>query len=239
MGGRWRRKAVAVVALLLMQYNRARERSRLTRSAILAPAASPWRRLFLYGDENSFLTMTGFNRETFKLLVQLVPPRHSRGRGRPTMLGPEDRVGVLLFFLGSSMNMNELSLIFGITPSVCSEVITYMLTTVVSILEHVQEAAVKFPTIEKMQEYAGLVSARDPMVTDVIGFMDGLSLPVQCSSDELAQADNFNSYKQDTMVNNVFAFGPDGKIFLACINYPGKFRSHSPRFGNMGSYLHF
>jgi hypothetical protein len=28
-------------------------------------------------------------------------------------------------------------------------------------------------------------------------------------------------YDSDTMVNNVFAYGPDGKVFFAAVNFPG------------------
>jgi hypothetical protein len=34
-------------------------------------------------------------------------------------------------------------------------------------------------------------------------------------------------YDCDTMVNNVFAYGPDGKIFFAAINFPGSWADGS------------
>ena len=51
--------------------------------------------------------------------------------------------------------------------------------------------------------------------------MDGLSIPVQCSEDPLIQNAYFNGYHQDTMVNNIFLFSPEGKILFACFNAPG------------------
>jgi hypothetical protein len=41
-------------------------------------------------------------------------------RGRPRLLGPEGYLGLLLFYLGSTMNYKHLCLVFGITPPVCS-----------------------------------------------------------------------------------------------------------------------
>ena len=41
-------------------YNNARDRGGVARSAILHSTASPWRRLLNYGDEKSFITLTGF-----------------------------------------------------------------------------------------------------------------------------------------------------------------------------------
>ena len=31
----------------------------------------------------------------------------------------------------------------------------------------------------------------------------------------------YSGYHSDTMINNVFAYGPDGKVFLFAINFPG------------------
>jgi len=62
---------------------------------------------------------------------------------------------------------------------------------------------------------------REPSVLDVIGFSDGLSLPIQCASDPISQATNYYGYHHDTMINNVFCFAPTGKLIFACINFPG------------------
>ena len=51
--------------------------------------------------------------------------------------------------------------------------------------------------------------------------MYSLSLPIQCSPDPLDQSRNFNGHYHDTRCNNVFAFGPNGKIFLSLVNAPG------------------
>ncbi len=69
--------------------------------------------------------------------------------------------------------------------------------------------------------FAQLIQEREPTVDDVIGFMDGLALMSECTSDELEQNAMYNGYHSDTMVNNVFAYGPNGKVFLRAINFPG------------------
>jgi hypothetical protein len=86
---------------------------------------------------------------------------------------------------------------------------------------------VKFPNEEKLNEFTAMISRREPQVTDVVGFMDGLSLAVECSSDESEQNAFYNGYHSDTMVNNIFAYGPDGKVFLAAINFPGSWHDGS------------
>jgi hypothetical protein len=76
-----------------------------------------------------------------------------------------------------------------------------------------------------MERFAAMVHRREPLVDDVIGFMDGLSIPCACSSEQKKQSSYYNGYYSDTTVANVFAFGPDGKIFLACINFPGSWHN--------------
>ena len=69
---------------------------------------------------------------------------------------------------------------------------------------------VKFPDAERMREYATMVHAREPSVNDVIGFMDGVSLSSECTDKRVEQNAFYCGYDSDTMVNNVFAYGPDG-----------------------------
>jgi len=82
-------------------------------------------------------------------------------------------------------------------------------------------AAIKFPNENKMEELAALVEGREPQVTNVIGFVDGVSFPTQCSSDVTCQYEYYNGYTHETQINNVFAFSSEGKIIYACLNYPG------------------
>ena len=59
-----------------------------------------------------------------------------------------------------------------------------------------------------------MIQQREPLAHDVIGFMDGLSLHAECSPDTFEQNTMYNGYHSDTMVNNVFAYGADGTVFL-------------------------
>jgi hypothetical protein len=80
---------------------------------------------------------------------------------------------------------------------------------------------VDFPDKRTVSEFAAMDEAREPLVDHVIGFMDGVSLPVECTDKQLEQNTVYCSYSCDTMVNNVLAFGPDGKVFLCALNFPG------------------
>ncbi len=127
-------------------------------------------------------------------------------------------------FLGgshqSTMNYKHLCLNFGITPTVCSHSINWMLKKVVRLLRGHPFARVNFPNREMMREYANMVQMRESMVDDIIGFMDGVSFPAECTDDRVKQNAMYCGYDCDTMVNSVFAYGPDGKVFFLQLTFP-------------------
>jgi hypothetical protein len=115
-------------------------------------------------------------------------------------------------------------LLFGITPSRCSWYTTNLEILVLRKLKNHWKARISWPkSISEKKRLAALITRREPRVKDVIGFTDGVSLPIKCASDPISQATNFNGYHSDTMCNNVLWFTPSGiyKIIYACINYPG------------------
>ncbi len=48
-------------------------------------------------------------------------------------------------------------------------------------------SSVWFPDAGKMEQFAVMINGREPLIDDVIGFMDGVSLPTQCTSEENEQ----------------------------------------------------
>jgi len=215
---------VAASVSMLVYYNSIRRRHYVTRSGILPTTASPWRHLYENGDEVSFLNLTGFSREAFEemhqYLYENVEERYSASR--PRLVNTHDELGLILFYLGSTMKHSELCLIFGCTPTRCSVYINHQLRFLSRKLRNHPKARIHWPnTLAEKEALADLVNRREPQVDDVIGFTDGVSLPVQCASDPISQATNYNGYHHDTMINNVFCFAPTGKIIFACINFPG------------------
>jgi hypothetical protein len=75
--------------------------------------------------------------------------------------------------------------------------------------------------------FTSMVDNREPSIHDVIGFMDGVSLKTECTSEKVAQNAFYSGYECDTVVNNVFAYCPDGKVFIAAINFPGSWADGS------------
>jgi hypothetical protein len=65
------------------------------------------------------------------------------------------------------------------------------------------------------------------IVDEIIGFMDGLALQSECTSEPIEQNSMYNGYLSDTMANNIFAYCPNGKVFLCAINFPGSWHDGS------------
>jgi hypothetical protein len=51
--------------------------------------------------------------------------------------------------------------------------------------------------------------------------MDGVLILAECTDEHFEQNAFYCGYDCDTMVNNVFAYGPDSKEFFAAVNFPG------------------
>ena len=219
---------IYVAAILI--YNSIRNRSKLSRSGLLGPKESPWNKLLNYGDDKSFLEMTGFDRKTWMRLEDVIFPAKERlrsKRGRPSILDDRGQLGLFVFFLGSSMSLSQLCMIFGIVPSSASRFINRMLKKVPVKLRKNRFAQIKFPDETEKQKFALQIANRYPRIQNCIGFMDGLSIHVQCSDDPELQNACYNGYHADTMCNNVFLFGPNGKVLLCAINYPGSWHDSS------------
>jgi hypothetical protein len=64
-----------------------------------------------------------------------------------------------------------------------------------------------------MREYVDMIQARELLADDVIGIMDGVSFLTECTSKRVQQNAFYCGFHCNTMVNIVFAYGPDGKFF--------------------------
>ncbi len=175
--------------------------------------------------------MTGLTREAFDMLHDILkPPGHPslpKRKGRKWSLTLEGHLGLFLFYICSTMNYKYLCLIFGVTPNTCSRMLKNMLKLVVRRLCYHPLVRIKFPSPEKMQLFAAMINNCEPSIDDVIGFMDGLSLKTECSSERVTQNSFYSGYECDTTVNSVFTYGPDGKVFIAAINFPGSWADGS------------
>jgi hypothetical protein len=98
---------VCIIYAVVMYYNSRRRNAKLSRSALALPRCSPWVRLLMFGDDSSFLSMTGFSRLAFYALKDVVFTDVPVSRGRPMLLDKEGQLGLLLFYLGSRMQLKH------------------------------------------------------------------------------------------------------------------------------------
>lgn len=96
---------------------------------MLQPDESPWQLLWSRGDDPSFVSLTGFNRETFEELHEDIFERdvddeEIRGVGRPQKLNSIAKLGLILHFLNSSMKLKTLCQLFGASSVLCQKIST-------------------------------------------------------------------------------------------------------------------
>jgi hypothetical protein len=72
-----------------------------------------------------------------------------------------------------------------------------------------------------MRQYADMVQLGEPAVSNIIGFIDSVLFLVECADKCIEQNAFHYGYDCDTTIINVFAYGPDGKVFFCAINFPG------------------
>ena len=99
----------------ILVYNYLRKRTKLSRLALLHTRESAWNRLLKYGDDQSFLEMTGFSRKTWVQLEDIIFPindRIRRKRGRPPLLNDRGQLGLFIFFLGSNIQYDIESIMY-------------------------------------------------------------------------------------------------------------------------------
>lgn len=51
------------------------------------------------------------------------------------------------------------------------------------------------------------------MISEDMGIVDVVSYTSKCTSERVTQSTFYCGYDCDTTVNNIFAYGPDGKVF--------------------------
>ena len=92
------------------------------------------------------------------------------------------------------------------------------------------------PKPEEINQYIDAIERKEPRLSGqkVWAAADGLKINVEQSCDWYKQAANYNSWKEHTFVNCVFAFAPDGKIRICVINAPGTW--HDSKIAQVGIY---
>jgi hypothetical protein len=78
-------------------------------------------------------------------------------------------------------------------------------------LRELPDASIKWPREEEFEDLTRLIVERHPRLWGAFGFIDGLKLPVQESSDNEIENATYNGWLHTHAINNVLVFAPDGK----------------------------
>ena len=194
-------------------------------NAVPLPQFSSWNALWRNGTDRDLIAILGLDRESFVLLKELIdehlPAPPVSKRGRAVKLDRFAKLGLFLHFLNSTMGMKNLQQIFGCSAWMVSVVIKDYLHLVKRALLNHADARVRWPDAEQRRHLAELVSRREPTINNIIGFVDGLHLFVQCNDDTTEQSQFYNGWIGDTCINNIFVFSATGMIIFAALNFPG------------------
>ena len=112
-------------------------------------------------------------------------------------------LGVLLHYLNSTMRIKTLSQIFGASPAIVSRCINNTMTVLCDVLRELPCGVIQWPSHDQMKIFASMIHDREPRLTNVFGFMDGVWFPMFNPSNPLTQNAYFNGWKQCTNVSNV------------------------------------
>ena len=139
---------------MVIYYNSVRRRNHLTRSGKLQSARSLWRHLYDNGDESSFINLTGFSRAAFEEMHQYLcgDIQEQSGPGRRRLLSSQDELGLILFYLGSSMTLSQLCLLFGCTSTRCGLIINDQLESL-STAQDPSKSKTRIPILLKKSNF--------------------------------------------------------------------------------------
>ena len=80
------------------------------------------------------------------------------------------------------------------------------------------DAAIVWPNNATQAEFASLIHRREPLISNAFGFVDGLNLRTECTSESNEQNAYYNAWLSDSVVANIFVFSPLGTLLCLNIN---------------------
>jgi len=212
---------------------------RFLRRADLLPdpkGQTSWMAIFNSRADHVYITTMGLDVATFDLLLDSgfrqnwMTRTVSRddvntagfSRRRRRLLEASGGLGLVLHYLNSAAEEVELQMIFALTPSSCSRYIRFGLNTLSLTLSKMPAAQIRWPTERQMQEYSDMIETRHgSILRGGFGFVDGLNLKVQTSSDPMVENMTYNGWLHGHFISSVIAFAPTGEIIYLVTNCPG------------------
>jgi hypothetical protein len=202
-----------------------RRRHYLQRVHVGLTERSSWRITLLHPDDRGLLNVTGLSRPAFTQLYNVFRPLwlrdHPRDGIRRRELRSEDVLGLVLHWAQSTMRAKTLCQVFHTPPATVSRLLRSGMRTLRVALKSMAGAAIRWPSPDEMHCFAAAVTAYEPGLHDVFGFVDGVYFQCTNPPDLDTQNAYYNGWRAMTSITNVIVFTPDGCIAWASFNCPG------------------
>jgi hypothetical protein len=180
---------------LLSKKEKRRRQKRIPRIALLFPHQSPWRKLYMSRSDQAFITLTGLDVNAFGVIFDMFAPvfdsisphdvtdagtyrtlNNPGTKGRKRLIDARDALGLVLAWTRTRGSQMVLQMIFGMSQTCVSKYIQFGSRLLVQVLQRLEEAKVKIPSINYVEQMKVLVRRRHPLLESVWCTMDGLKL---------------------------------------------------------------
>ena len=190
---------------------------------------TPWMHLYQNCEDRAFITTMGVDTSTFHAILeagfgrlwytQPIPrpdkPSAIHPRAGKRSLDAAGGLGLVLYWLSSTMVHVNLQHIFALVPSTVSRYLHFSLSILLKVLREMPHAAITWPQGDEFLELSGYVSVRHPLLQGVFGSIDGLNLPCQVSSNIETENATYNGWLHSHFISSVIVFSSKGLHLLA------------------------
>eukprot|EP00644_Phytophthora_capsici_P004857 jgi/Phyca11/97251/e_gw1.1.673.1 len=165
-----------------------RSRHYLTSQCLDKPNESAWMSLYMNGTDKNFLNATSLTRASFHQLLQRfstfyhIRPVSSAGGRPPKLRYHHQGLGLILCFYVGSMGASTLCMLFGVPPSTLARALRKAEEALAGTLKGHRPARISWPSPARQVELARRVEAREPLLKQTFGFIDGKNLRLRYST---------------------------------------------------------
>ncbi|KZT52367.1 hypothetical protein CALCODRAFT_441669 [Calocera cornea HHB12733] len=212
-------------------------RAYLTRGDLLRNPRvhTPFQKVLLGEVDRAYIATMGLDVSTFRRILaggfedfwntEPIPRTDTSAWGEPRpqkrSLDAAGGLGLVLYWLNSTMLDKSLSQIFALVPSTITRYRDFALQILLRTLRSIPEGLIAWPEEDDFEALSDLVVARHPLLQGAFGSVDGLNLPTATSSDERWQNAQYNGWLHGHYTSNVLVFSSRGELIHAAINAPG------------------
>ena len=167
-------------AVLEASFIVASDKWKIPRVSLQNPCDSAWRTVLLSQNDQSLITLTGLDFQTFGWLAgkfgllfdthspfvdpngNVVPLRPNIVSGRPRMITAKDCLGLCLAWTRTRGSSMVLQIIFGMTGTSVSMYLRFGRRILVRVLQNEADCAIRIPDVTKIRMFQDCIKERHP-----------------------------------------------------------------------------